>query len=247
MRLYVVSDLHIEFHDFDPPDVDADLIVLAGDVGEGTAGVEWAAEHFPGLPVIYVPGNHEFYERDIGTVDQLKAAAPSNVHVLNNDVFEHGGIRFLGTTLWTDFKFNGEAEAGHAQQKARIYIRDFKSIRNGQRHFTPDDSAHLHRNSVHWLVTELERELAGPTVVVTHHLPAAMSVSKRYSGDPLNPAFASHLEGIIEKFQPALWIHGYTHAPCDYELFGTRVVCNPRGYPGEKHQPVFRPDLVVTV
>jgi Icc-related predicted phosphoesterase len=74
-----------------------------------------------------------------------------------------------------------------------------------------------------------------------------MSVAKRYANDPLNPAFASRLEDLIEKYQPALWIHGHTHEPCDYELFGTRVLCNPRGYPREKRGSAFDPGLVVEI
>jgi len=247
MQLYVVSDIHMEFEDFVPPPVDADVIVLAGDIGVGTSGVEWASERCPDVPVIYVPGNHEYYNHDIGIIDRLKAAAPANVHVLNNEAFEHGGVRFLGSTLWTDFNFNGEVEAWFSRQTANSLIDDFSSIRNGNRNFTPEDSVHLHRTSVHWLVTELEMEFPGATIVVTHHLPSSLSVAKQYAGDPLNPAFASRLEGIIEKYEPELWIHGHTHVPCDYEVFGTRVVCNPRGYPGERHQAGFRPDLVISI
>ncbi|MGH8196257.1 MAG: hypothetical protein ACREQ8_17955 [Woeseiaceae bacterium] len=58
---------------------------------------------------------------------------------------------------------------------------------------------------------------------------------------------ASRLDGLIEQFQPTLWIHGHTHEPSDYELFRTRVVCNPRGYPGEHGHVGFRPDLTVLV
>jgi Icc-related predicted phosphoesterase len=96
-------------------------------------------------------------------------------------------------------------------------------------------------------VSQLEQEFDGPTVVVTHHLPASSSIAKRYANDPLNPAFASSLESLIEAYRPVLWIHGHTHQPLDYELFGTRVVCNPRGYPGEHVRNGFRPDLTVVV
>ena len=72
MQLYVASDIHIEFEDFVPPTIDADVVVLAGDIGVGTSGVEWAARHYPELCVIYVPGNHEYYDHDVGIIDQLK-------------------------------------------------------------------------------------------------------------------------------------------------------------------------------
>lgn len=71
--------------------------------------------------------------------------------------------------------------------------------------------------------------------------------SLRIKNDVLNPSFASRLENVIEQYQPDLWIHDHTHVPCDYEIFGTRVVCNPRGYPTESLGEGFSPGLVVEV
>jgi len=221
--------------------------VLAGDIGVGTAGVDWAATEFPDVPVIYVPGNHEYYDHDIGITDQLKSGAPANVHVLERDALEIDGVRFLGTTLWTDFRFYGEGRARSSRQQARDHIQDFKSIRNGEQPFTPEDSVLLHDKSRSWLVKELRRQFDGPTVVVTHHLPASPSVASPYRNHPLNPVFVSRLEDIIEQHTPGLWIHGHTHVACDYDIYGTRVVCNPRGYPAESAARGFSPDRVVEV
>jgi predicted phosphodiesterase len=246
MKLHVLSDLHTEFSDFDPPETDADVVVLAGDIGVGPGGIEWAADHWPDRPVIYVPGNHEYYGHDIVRAGALYKAAPDNIHVLSNNVLELDGVRFLGTTLWTDFRFYGEGEAWFARQKAKALLEDFTSIRNGNRLFTPEDSVELHRASVAWLASELEKEFDGPAVVVTHHLPTALSIASRYKNDALNPAFASRLERLIEKYQPDLWIHGHTHVPCDYAIRGARVVCNPRGYPSES-QEGFSPGRIVAL
>jgi hypothetical protein len=65
MKMRVLSDLHLEFQDWNPPDVEADVIVLAGDIHSGSRGVEWARRQFPLTPILYVPGNHEFYGRDV--------------------------------------------------------------------------------------------------------------------------------------------------------------------------------------
>ncbi|HNP36238.1 MAG TPA: metallophosphoesterase [Woeseiaceae bacterium] len=247
MKLHVLSDLHTEFADFSPADTGADVVILAGDIGVGLGGIEWASRRFPKLPVIYVPGNHEYYGHDIGFTAELKAAAPANIHVLHNDTLELDGVRFLGSTLWTDFKLYGDGEAWFARQRAKQWMQDFALIRNDERRFTPEDSVLLHEASKAWLEGELEKWFDGPTVVVTHHLPAATSVAKRYVNDPLSPAFASRLDDHIETHRPELWIHGHTHVPCDYRLFDTRIVCNPRGYPGENGRPEFRDDLVVSV
>jgi predicted phosphodiesterase len=247
MKLHILSDLHTEFADFDPPKTDADLVILAGDIGVGLGGLSWAARHFPTQSAIYVAGNHEFYGHDISLIETLRAEAPENVTVLSDDMLVLGGVRFLCSTLWTDFRLHGKSEEWFALQRARKSMNDFVQIRNGEHLFRPQDSVVLHEASRAWLVSRLEEDFDGPTVVVTHHLPASSSIAKRYANDPLNPAFASSLESLIEEYQPTLWIHGHTHVPFDYELFETRVVCNPRGYPGEHFRNGFRPDLTVIV
>jgi Icc-related predicted phosphoesterase len=247
MKIHILSDLHTEFSDFDPPHADADVVVLAGDIGVGMDAIEWAERQFPEVPVVYVPGNHEFYGCNIRDIGSFLAAAPANFRILNNDSSEIDGVRFLGCTLWTDFKYYGHGEAWFARQQAKSLIVDFASIRNGNKLFTPEDSVDLHKVSVAWLVNELEKKFDGPTVIVTHHLPASPSIASQYKNDPLTPAFASRLEHIIENYQPDLWIHGHTHVSCDYEIVGTRIVCNPRGYPGESSDRGFSPELVVAV
>lgn len=127
MKLHILSDLHTEFADFEPPETDAETIILAGDIGVGVEGVRWAVHHYPVRPVIYVPGNHEFYGHDIGLTTELQAAAPDNITVLSNDAVVLDGVRFLGSTLWTDFKLYGEAEAGPARDRARRCMNDFSA------------------------------------------------------------------------------------------------------------------------
>jgi len=61
MKVHILNDLHIEFEDFTPPGTDADVVVLAGDIGVGTGALPWIERCFPTRPVIYVPGNHELY------------------------------------------------------------------------------------------------------------------------------------------------------------------------------------------
>ncbi|MCH2209521.1 MAG: metallophosphoesterase, partial [Lentisphaerales bacterium] len=60
MRIQVLSDLHIEDQDFTIPETDADVIVLAGDIHEGTRAIPWIKAQTD-KPVIYVAGNHEYY------------------------------------------------------------------------------------------------------------------------------------------------------------------------------------------
>ncbi len=247
MKLHILNDLHIEFEDFAPPVTDADVVILAGDIGVGLEGLRWAKERFPDRPVIYVPGNHEFYHHDLALIDELKAQSLEHIHVLNDDQVVIDGVRFLGSVLWTDFCLFGEADKFFAMQQARQQMTDFSIIQNGGRRFTPEDAIRLHAASREWLTTMLGKPFDGKTVVVTHHAPSSQSVHPRYTNDLLTSAFASNLENLMDGDRSALWVHGHMHESYAYAIYGTRVVCNPRGYAPDALNPDFRPDWVMEV
>ncbi|MGD8842249.1 MAG: metallophosphoesterase [Gammaproteobacteria bacterium] len=245
MKIHVLNDLHIEFGDFALADTAADVAVLAGDIGIGSLGLEWIGRSFSDRPAIYIPGNHEYYRHDLDLLHTLKDRAPDHVHVLDNDVVTIDGVRFLGTTLWTDFMAFGAAGQYPAMQFARRGMADFSLITQQGRPFTPEDALQRHVDSRNWLESMLAQPFDGKTVVVSHHAPAMGSVHPRFAGDRLTPAFVSDLETLMGGDRVALWIHGHTHDPFDYTVRGTRVVCNPRGYAPELLAAGFRPDLVV--
>jgi hypothetical protein len=197
--------------------------------------------------VIYVPGNHEFYHHDITLIDALKQRAPDHIHVLNDDQVIIDGVRFLGSVLWTDFALFGETDKFFAMQRARQQMTDFSIIHINGRRFTPEDAIRLHMSSRNWLAVMLAEPFDGNTVVITHHAPSSRSVHPRYARDLLTPAFASNLEHLMGSDRAGLWIHGHMHESYDYEIHGTRLVCNPRGYAPNALNPGFRPDWVVEV
>ena len=76
MRLHILSDLHLEFEPFTPPVVEAEAVILAGDVSTGRNGLKWALKTFSERPVIYVLGNYEFYGQELQKlVAELKEMA----------------------------------------------------------------------------------------------------------------------------------------------------------------------------
>lgn len=247
MKLHILSDLHVEFADFSIPETDADVIVLAGDIGVGSGGLGWLRDQNVTKPVVYVPGNHEYYQNDLSILDHLRNSAPPNVHILSDGVFQIGPVRFLGCTLWTDFDYFGEADRYFAVFQARENMADFSLIENNGKRFTPEDSIALHQRSRDWVRCMLDGGFSGTTVVVTHHAPSSRSVQPRYANDLLTAAFASRLESMMDSDRVALWVHGHMHDACDYEVYGTRIICNPRGYKPHEKVTGFVPDLVVEV
>lgn len=236
MNIQIASDLHLEFLQRDhprwtvvTPHPAADVLILAGDIAQGTYAIEQFTD-WP-VPVIYIAGNHEFYYHPMQeTMLALRDAAKgTNVHFLENDALVLYGVRFLGCTLWTDYELYGDSHA--AMRTANTFMNDHSLIKvqKGGRNFLTADARDLHRLSRAWLDAKLAEPFAGSTVVVTHHGPHPNSIAAQYADDPCNPAFHSDLTALMGKAK--LWVHGHTHASCRYSMVGTEVVANPCGYP----------------
>ncbi len=231
------------------PEVEADVTILAGDIRRPvSAAMQWAAQL--GRRVLYVPGNHEFYGGSIPGVRRALArrAREYGVTLLDQTTCVIDGVRFVGTTLWTDFELFGAAARGRAMALSAELMRDFSAIRNADGSlFSPADSTALFATQHAWLASVLDEPFDGPTVVITHHAPHRSSVHPRFSQALTSAAFASDCSALMGR--AVLWVHGHTHDSFDYNVRGTRVVCNPRGYSrdGIDENPAFDAGLCIEV
>ncbi|GAB2710579.1 metallophosphoesterase [Halomonas garicola] len=247
MRLRILSDLHLECFDERPelPDVACDAVILAGDISRKTEGLNWAAERFTEIPVIYVPGNHEFYHSCMPTLRQDLAieAQRLGIYFLDDQAITLNGVRFYGTTFWTDFDLYAGLPDNYPlliEEKALSLLPDFNIIEHPvDSTLTPLKSRQLHKESLAWLEQELAHPFSGPRVVISHHAPLSQCIPPCYRGDTLSPAFASNLPTLMGKM--ALWIHGHVHEPVDMNIAGTRIIANPGGYPNEFDPPYLYP------
>jgi predicted phosphodiesterase len=236
MRIQIASDLHLEHLEWRFPayrgvePTDAEVLVLAGDIAHGARALELFAG-WP-CPVVYVPGNHEYYGSSLAQVGAElaeKARAFPNIHVLAPGVRAIGGIRFIGCTLWTDYELFGEKSRELAMAACAVNLPDHTVIKlEGEHAFTPAVARELHRQQRQWLCSQLARPFAGKTVVVTHHAPAPGSLHPMYEKDLVSAAFISDLTDLHGT--AALHIHGHTHHSFDYPVRGTRIIANPMGY-----------------
>ncbi|WP_150699202.1 metallophosphoesterase [Pandoraea terrae] len=259
MKLQILSDLHLSVAPMALPAGDADVVILAGDIARPQQAIEWARGF--SQPVVYVPGNHEFYGSSLGeTLRALRQLAEgTNVHVLDCEAVVIDGVRFLGTTLWTDFAlYDAAGKHDDVLVESIRFVRDFTRIRVAEPaadgtvapYFSPADSAALCARNVAWLREQLTRSNPGQaTVIVTHHAPSPKSIHPRFADSLVNPAFISDLDTLVAGSGAALWVHGHTHDSFDYRLGDTRVVCNPRGYAfdGRIENAAFDPGFCATV
>jgi predicted phosphodiesterase len=275
VKLLILSDLHLEFGTFLVPKVDYDAVILAGDIFvPGSKAMRWArrAGNFgETAPIVFVPGNHEFYEGVLQTSlkEMALTARSCSVHLLAPGEAVIAGVRFLGCTLWTDFELPIQTKAGvlidteRALKAAKVRLNDYSSIRWAEapespdapvatakpkkRRLTPEDTRALHHAERAWLAQKLAEPFDGATVVVTHHAPHRNSLAPHYQSDWLSPAFVSELPDSFFEV-PALWVHGHLHESHDYRVGNCRVVCNPRGYlqhGRDQENKQFNPELVV--
>lgn len=284
MNIQLLSDLHLESNPGFVPRAapTADVLVLAGDIGSYQTGSALAAAgdadfglarfsplHGWPTPVLFVPGNHEYdgLDFDLAHARLQASCARLGITWLEREVVQLGGVRFVGTTLWTDFDALGPlagqrmaesppAHAGHPnspytrQLKARDkafraanhYLRKTLTTRQG----APWLAEGVREQALlcqRWLDQALATPFDGPTVVVTHFAPSLHSADPRYGLVPGTAGFCNALDHALPRAQ--LWLHGHLHCPSDYLRHGCRVVANPLGYAQKHEQLAFKPQCLI--
>ena len=260
MKLLILSDLHLEYGHFEPQQdaiAAADVIVLAGDIHPAPNGIEWARQTFGDKPIVYVAGNHEYFDCEIdGALVLMRQMAKENdVYFLENDSVLIKGTRFLGCTFWTDFEFYGVDRKPFLMERAEKRWPDYTGRIASKRSITgrlsPELTVLRHWQSRAWLQAQLPLGERSKTVVVTHHYPNKKSTSPKFVHDDMNVVFGSHVPVDLIR-QSSLWIHGHGHNHVDYRLGdsqqSTRVIANPRGYESWAREPEnnrFNPGYLV--
>lgn len=262
MKIAVCSDLHLEFGQIELENTEgADVLILSGDILCAEDLARHPGDRGPYAPVeshryinsmvyrdfldqvnfefpnvLYVAGNHEFYDcKWVKTLDILRSYMENykNIYFLENDVFKLEDVTFVGCTLWTDMN-NYDPLTLHS---VRDMMNDYRVITNDEAGYTklrPSHTASRHARSKQYIQKVVEGKSDEKFVVCTHHAPSFQSIPPEYRGQSLmNGAYASNLEELVlDNPQIKLWTHGHTHEVQDYMMGDTRVVCNPRGYKG---------------
>lgn len=267
MNIRIVSDLHLEayigkspewlastFVPADERDAEA-VLVLAGDISSDkvqlTLFIEAVTKRFH--RTLFVPGNHEFYRHDYfewcaDMEQRLRQLGSDGVVAALGDVREVtlDGIHFILGTLWGDggFKLQDRAQVGAGLVDFRLIRYGHNEAHGGIERFTVDRMVQLFKQQRAAIEQALKASTAEKRVVITHHLPSRRLLSPRFwpgdGSDGINGGFVGECDNIICTLEPTLWIHGHTHDTVDTQLWKTRIVANPKGYPREfNHQPQF--------
>ena len=271
MKIQLLSDLHLEVHPHfaAEPAAGADLLVLAGDIGSYQQGsmlldADFGLARFSPLhgwptPVLFLPGNHEYDGQDFDAAHiRLRETCERLGMVwLERAEVQIQGVRFIGTTLWTDFDALGPTADDPGAQLAQLLRAREKAFRaanfylrktGGVRHGAPMLAQQVREQGLAcqlWLRKALLQAHDGPTVVVTHFAPSLRSADPRYGMTPGTAGFCNALDDLLARAD--LWLHGHLHAPSDYVHRGCRVVANPLGYARKNEQLAFQPSGLIVL
>ena len=264
MKIQLLSDLHLEAnpHAQFSPAPDADLLVLAGDIGsyqDRTQGPplaepDWGLQRFSPLPqyaswpvpVLFVPGNHEYDGRDWDETHRALRATCERLGLiwLEREVWTHGRVRFVGTTLWSDYDALPQHPRDKLYRAANFHLQKMAT----QRHGALFDAAAMRELALEcqaWLRDALSQPFDGTTVAVTHFAPTLHSADPRYGLTPGTAAFCNALDGLLPLAD--VWMHGHLHCPQDQRVGRCRIVANPLGYASKGEQAAFQGTRCVSV
>ena len=253
MKIQFCSDLHMEVWKHAFPEItyddEADVIIFAGDISNNeTQAVSYMAELVKkGHTVMYVPGNHEYYRHDYKEQYEAlkKACEDAGVIFLEMEYVDIDGVRFIGATLWTDYRANPQ-DTTITKMIAKRNMMDHYVITIDGEKFTPDDCERLNDMAKEFLRHNIDPEQK--TIVVTHHAPTLHAVAPRFKGDALNPAFVNDWSEFVYDLNAEAWIFGHTHHDIDVTIGNTRVVSSQLGYPGERYYQgladAFKPKII---
>ena len=250
MKIQIASDLHLEMrrghqpqaHDFRAVE-NRDMLVLAGDIGTYMNAWSFIERELRRSPVIYVPGNHEYYSwqthEETDDLWRRKAGEHADLHYLIGESVTIDGVRFWGAPWYSDlFGRRDRGYLGFVENR----LNDFSERYDDFGRWTI--ARHLEE---HARQTRLLREhTESIDVVVTHWPPTLHAVAPRFEGDALSGYFVNNNEDLVEDIGAQYWISGHVHDAYEAVVGATRVIGNPTGYPHEAPQTrLFRPDKAI--
>ncbi len=230
MKFTLISDMHVDFPQKKTPyDLFENNVIVAGDTANGLEGLKFLDKlKRKGFNVLACDGNHEHY----ANVSQNRT--PEETSVRFREKFpgfgELDGVPVILRNGWY---------VCSDEQSWQQYMNDSKRCMLNKAQVNTrayNDYTSIYQQLQEWK----DYQLKG--IVVTHTAPCTATLDPKYAGQFSNEWYWNpYMEDLLKEFseQILVWCHGHTHASQDKIVHGVRVVCNPRGYPGEN--PEWRP------
>lgn len=255
MKMGVISDIHVDLNEREgelpveealiqvAEESGLDLLLIAGDISNDanrSLEVLYKLKEQCGIPVLFVPGNHDYWSKDNGIEDtwRLYRQFQSYDGCLCEKPYEwENGWVIMGNTGWYDYTMGEsgytleEFERMHAMDRT---WQDSLYVRWGMK------NQEIHR----YFLSCMERDLSvypdRPVIMVTHML--AHPFFKVPMPHPMWSYFNAFLgsveyAGLYRKYNVRYGIMGHVHYRKTTVDQGTEMICACLGYRKEWRQP----------
>ena len=219
-----------------------DYLIIAGDLSETVSRVksflENLEEETPYKKIFYVPGNHDLYE-EVGLLyledkyEALKEAIKplKKAEFLDGEIHEIEGIKLSGLGMFYDTAYlesrqphlGKHAISGEFMNLWFNFMLDSRKTNSDPLHFSA-----LQKE-------KLEKIAGNVELFISHVTPVYIDryFNEKYRGSITNTFFSFDGLKYLEKGNIKYWVYGHTHDPFEGEIYNTKLICNPLGYPGE--------------
>ncbi|WP_028558724.1 metallophosphoesterase [Paenibacillus pinihumi] len=254
MNIGVISDLHVDLNEQpDEPSIEEallqvvlerklDTLIIAGDISNDAirsiAVLKWLREH-SGIPVLFIPGNHDYWSKDNGIKDTWEIYKQFQTYegclVERPYALDNGWI-VIGNSGWYDYTMG---EPGYSiEQFEQMHAMD----RTWQDSLYVDwrmSNPNIHRYFYERLEKELEQHSGKPVIMVTHMLTHPFfKVPMPHPQWSYFNAFLGSTDyaELYQRYGVKYGIMGHVHYRKTHNFEGTELICACLGYRKEWRQ-----------
>lgn len=240
MKVRIISDIHEDINYSHPLKYNDDIFtIIAGDIsGNPIKGCKWLKENIKNG--IFIHGNHICYNylgltiQDLPNVYASMFPLNNNVSYLNNQYKIINDIVFIGSCLYTDYKYANTINAN--MKIAKKGLNDFnygKCIEGNELiSLQPYHYKKMFENSISFIENTLKTFKDNKCVVITHHGISEQCIPQEYKKSQINASFISNLEDFIKQFDNLkIWICGHSHIGFKtFNIGNCECIMNTYGY-----------------
>jgi len=254
MKFYLASDLHLDFvcnpgkspsklYKFlDKYFTESGNLILAGDISHYPSQILQACKHLSKRYTIFIVlGNHEFYNISKNMKQKYKETYSKfnyikemlepldNVHFLDGDVITINNIKIGGCTSWYDGSWLHKTPGMYNTNIEELWKNSMNDA-----HRIPGIKSLYDIWAIEY--PKIKKVIQqSPDVMITHVCPVSEGIAftDEYKMDKTNTFYCFDGLGMIEEYKPKFWVHGHIHSTKTFDIYGTTILRNPLGYPGE--------------
>ncbi|MFT7590027.1 MAG: Icc-related predicted phosphoesterase [Limisphaerales bacterium] len=239
MRIYTVSDLHVDYAEnlrwveaLSKVEYQEDVLICAGDISANDSLFKETLYLLRArfMRVFFVPGNHDIWVRKEDGIDSItrfeQLIQTCSEIDIDTAAAQVGGILIVPIFSWYDFSF--------APLKPELKKRwaDFRMCK------WPAGMSHTEVTNWFHKRTEIPEKISSPVISFSHYLPEIDMLPDRIDpeGYLLTAVLGSESLGeIVKSLKPHYHICGHSHVNSISVIGQTTYINNAYGYPSERN------------